>query len=362
MTPSRPRIAFLRITEDTVISHRIYDRDYFEQLSTAFQTVRVDHYRDVAKLPDWLEDVRRQGIDYLFILIASTQYLQYVELLRVRNERRVPVHFILVPCILVSSLEETYQALPRYLDDKDVVFVFSEFVRRHLGEISRRYDDFMTPCFIDYETFPENAKGPSDTLDIFYCARLVPEKGLAELLKALNRLKEEHHLFRLHVVTDVRPVHAPKAYVDEVDRLIRELGLQPHLRVYGSLFDEQQKRKDLMAQCDVLVLPTLYEGETFGRIIVEAFAAGLAVITSNWQGVNESVTTENGYLLDIHEQGGVKRIEVEDIVSALNKLYRPETLMAFKRANRDKARQYDFRAHVARLRQLIDTRLGGSSA
>jgi glycosyltransferase involved in cell wall biosynthesis len=294
------------------------------------------------------------------MFVFSPKYLHYLELLRVRNERRLPVHLILVPCILVGDMEEIYQQLPGHLRDEDVVFVFSEFVRGRLGKISKRYDDFTTPCVIDYDTFPENTKGPSDTLDIFYCARLVPEKGLAELLRALGRLQQEHRQFRLHIVTDARPAHAPKAYVDEVNRLVREFWLQPHLRMYGSLLDEQQKRRDLMARCDVLVNLTLYEGETFGRIIVEGFAAGLAVITSNWQGVNESVTPENGYLIDVHEEGGAKRIDVDGVADALRALYRPETLMTFKRVNREKARQYDFRVHVERLRQLIETRLASA--
>lgn len=355
----RPRVGFFNVTENTIISHRIYDRDYFSQLSAELDTVRIDRCRNAAELPAWFEELRRQGIDYVFVFIFSADYLDCVELLAARNACGAPIGFILVPCILVPKLDALYRQLPDHIIDRDVVFIFSDHVRDRLGQISRRYDDFAVPCLLDLEAFPDNTKPPSDVLDLVYCARLVPEKGMAELLEALGRLKPRR-AFRLHVIAELGADQAVPSYVAQLEYLIRDHGLEPRIERHGSLLDQQQQRRELMSRCDALVHLTTDRGETFGRIVVEAFAAGLAVITTDWQGVNESVTADNGYLIDVGRHG-LLRIDINGVVAALEALYAPETLMRFKRANRAKAARYDYRSHVRRLRELIEARLGASS-
>jgi glycosyltransferase involved in cell wall biosynthesis len=351
----RPRVGFLNVTEsaNTVISHRIYDQDYFAQLSGEFDTVRIDRYRSVPEIPAWLASLEAQNIDYVFLFIFSPDYLDYIALLDARNTRNSRVGFILVPCILVPRLEPIYRDLPRHISDRDVVFMFSDFVRARLGQLSKRYDDFVVPCLLDVEAFPPNSHPTSDTLELFYCARLVPEKGLAEVYEALGRIKSRRK-FKLHIVTAIDAKHANPPFFAHLDKLTELHGLEPHIERHGSLFDQQQVRRDLMSRCDALVHLTTCPGETFGRIVVEAFAAGLAVVTTNWQGVNESVTTDNGYLVDV---GPNRRIDLDGVVAALDALYDAATLTRFKQVNRVKAANYDYRPHMRRLRELIEARL-----
>ena len=54
----------------------------------------------------------------------------------------------------------------------------------------------------------------------------------------------------------------------------------------------------VISQHDVLVLPTYYCGEGYPGVILEAFAAGLPVITTRWQSIPEIVTAENGILVE----------------------------------------------------------------
>jgi glycosyltransferase involved in cell wall biosynthesis len=49
--------------------------------------------------------------------------------------------------------------------------------------------------------------------------------------------------------------------------------------------------------CDAFVLPTHAEG--WGLPTHEAMAMGLPVVTTNWGGSTEFVTSENGLLLDV---------------------------------------------------------------
>jgi glycosyltransferase involved in cell wall biosynthesis len=57
----------------------------------------------------------------------------------------------------------------------------------------------------------------------------------------------------------------------------------------------------VIANYDVLLLPTHYSGEGYPGVILEAFAAGLPVIASRWQAIPEIVTAENGILVEAHD-------------------------------------------------------------
>jgi glycosyltransferase involved in cell wall biosynthesis len=351
----RPRVGFFHVADSSIISHRIYDRDYFSQLSAELDTVRIDRREAADEYPAWFRGLQRQNIDYVFLFIFSIDYLDCLELLEARNSCDSPIGFILVPCILVPKLDELYREIPQYLLARDVVFIFSDYVRERLALISQRYDDFAVPCLVDVESFQDNTKPRSAVLDIVYCARLVPEKGLAELVEALGRIKQRRQ-FKLHIITDASPNQAVQSYASQVEYLIAEYELESRIVRHGSLLDRQQQRRDLMSRCDVLVHLTTDRGETFGRIVVEAFAAGLAVITTNWQGVNESVTTDNGYLVEVRRNGPL-RIDINGVVAALEALYEPDVLERLKLWNRNKAARYDYRSHIRRLRELIEARL-----
>jgi glycosyltransferase involved in cell wall biosynthesis len=58
---------------------------------------------------------------------------------------------------------------------------------------------------------------------------------------------------------------------------------------------------NVIANYDVLLLPTHYSGEGYPGVILEAFAAGLPVIATRWQAIPEIVTAENGIIVEAHD-------------------------------------------------------------
>jgi phosphatidylinositol alpha-mannosyltransferase len=94
-----------------------------------------------------------------------------------------------------------------------------------------------------------------------------PRKGMAVLLGALPDLVRRHPLIEILIV----------GRGDE-DRLRREAGpLAAHLRFLGQVSDEE--KASAMRSADVYVAPNL-GGESFGIILIEAMAAGTAVVAS----------------------------------------------------------------------------------
>ena len=125
---------------------------------------------------------------------------------------------------------------------------------------------------IDPQLFrPAEAPGPTRPFTLGYFGRLVAAKGLHSLLEALAQMDGEP---RLRLVGE-GPLRA------ELAALAQRLGIRDRVR-----FCAAQPSAAMPAQyhrIDVLVLPSLTRRnwkEQFGRVLVEAMAAGLPVVGS----------------------------------------------------------------------------------
>ncbi|WP_322041523.1 glycosyltransferase family 4 protein [Burkholderia diffusa] len=98
-----------------------------------------------------------------------------------------------------------------------------------------------------------------------YIGRLVPEKGVTELLRAFNRLRARHADVRLLVAGS-----GPNGFVAD---LARHAG--PDVTLLG-----QVDAAMLYRNADVIVVPSLWD-EPFGRTVAEALVFGRPVVCSN---------------------------------------------------------------------------------
>jgi glycosyltransferase involved in cell wall biosynthesis len=119
----------------------------------------------------------------------------------------------------------------------------------------------------------QRLRGSVDEVVIRYLGRIVEEKGLATLLRALSNLKEVRWGL---VVVGAGP------YETDFERLALELGLSQRIRRVGYISHEDAPL--YLSAFDLLVLPSETRpngSEQFGRVIIEALACGTLVIGSN---------------------------------------------------------------------------------
>jgi glycosyltransferase involved in cell wall biosynthesis len=122
--------------------------------------------------------------------------------------------------------------------------------------------------------------GATDRPLLLFVGRLVREKNLAELAEAVERLAGWESRFRLAIVGD-----GPMK-----DELMARL---PAAHFAG--FQEGRQLAEWYASADVFVFPSTTE--TFGNVILEAFASGLPVIAADKGGTRDLVAHgENGLL------------------------------------------------------------------
>src|SRR6185295_7064138 len=106
-------------------------------------------------------------------------------------------------------------------------------------------------------------------------AALVRRKGIDVLLEAMAILANEHGALRLWIAGEGSEREALQTQV-------AQLGLVSAVRFLGRRDDTA----DLLAACDIFVLPSRHEG--LGVAALEAMAAGKAVVCSAVGGLNYS--------------------------------------------------------------------------
>lgn len=112
----------------------------------------------------------------------------------------------------------------------------------------------VKPNFVDIEAMPERSRS-----GVLFVGRLSPEKGLPILLRAMSLLPG----IRLRVAGD-----GPEACI---------MDGAPGVTALGRLNASEVRQE--MSTAEVLVVPSIWY-ETFGLVVIEAFACGLPLIVS----------------------------------------------------------------------------------
>jgi glycosyltransferase involved in cell wall biosynthesis len=118
---------------------------------------------------------------------------------------------------------------------------------------------------------------------IISVCRLVPQKGLDYLVKAVKDVEADYHYLMLG--------GGPEQ--PHLEHLVKELGLEKRVTIMGKISEE--KKIDVYSDADIFVLPSLYE--PFGIVLVEAMATECAVIATKVGGIPE-VVGDTGILIE----------------------------------------------------------------
>ncbi|HOW42069.1 MAG TPA: GT4 family glycosyltransferase PelF [Candidatus Omnitrophota bacterium] len=162
------------------------------------------------------------------------------------------------------------------------VIVLSNVIARHMIE------DFgvpherirLIPRSVDSErfSFVPPSKRKHREYNIGIIGRLTPIKGHLYFLKAMARAARIMPKLKIWIVGDAPA--SKEAYKEQMRVLTRRLGLWHCTEFLGA----QKDIPEIMQHLDVLVLATTTQ-EAFGRVIVEAQAAGVPVVATSVGGV-----------------------------------------------------------------------------
>lgn len=150
----------------------------------------------------------------------------------------------------------------------------NEFISRHI--IPQRKVTVLNGAGINLETHPYVPYPENDRVYFLYLGRLMAEKGVGELLRAMKRLHTE---MGDRVVLDLVGFYDDEACQAQTEELVKAgiavfHGFQPEPRPY-------------FARADCVVLASYHEG--MSNVLLEAAATGRPVITSDIYGCREAV-------------------------------------------------------------------------
>jgi lipopolysaccharide heptosyltransferase II len=175
-----------------------------------------------------------------------------------------------------------------------IVIVPSEVLGRFIVENYKVSPEQIRviPRSVDIGKFKNSAKeqhGKSDYI-IATIGRLTPIKGHVYFLQAMAKIVRSMPYVKIWIIGDAPP--GKESYKQELFLLVKQLGLTNHVEFLGNRRDIPQ----LLSQVDVFVLASVVP-ESFGRVVLEAQAAGIPVVATKIGGVTEIVQEEKTGLL-----------------------------------------------------------------
>ena len=254
----------------------------------------------------------------------------YLDDLLLSNAVSVPVvyqyHMLASPG-LGAAIRERFTATDYHLANSKSI---ARAVRETYG---RQVDDIITPG-VDTEQFHPDAEPAFEHPDpvVLYVGRIVPEKGVFELVDAVARLDDA----RLYVVG--------RGEYETLEDRAAGRGIADRVRTFGPV-DHHELHRYYTAG-DVVCYPSHYE--TFGLVNVEAMACGVPVVTTDTPGIREYADHDETNLL-------VEPGNVDELTDALDRvLTSPAVRERLAWGGRERALDYDWDRQIDRLETFCE--------
>ncbi len=174
------------------------------------------------------------------------------------------------------------------------------------------------------EFYQKRVFNANSNLFFLLSSRLIKEKGIYEYFEAAKNLKAKYPTvtFALLGLQADNPSSIPLEVINEI-----------HNKKVIEYWGESEDMSSILNDVDVMVLPSYYK-EGIPKILIEALAKGLPVITTNNVGCRETVDDgENGFLIEIKNAEALERAMEKMILMSC------EELAAMGARSRTKAEQ-----------------------
>lgn len=185
-----------------------------------------------------------------------------------------------------NSLSPFFQKLVRrHLEKATRVIVLSESWRSFVASIAPAARITVVPNYVTIPDLP----APSDRKpqDILFLGLIGPRKGTFDLIHAFATIAPQY--------PDARLIIGGNGQVEEARQLVQQLGMETRINLAGWVGPEE--KKVLLDSSGIYVLPSYNEGLPMS--VLEAMAAGLAVVTTKVGGIPELITDKvDGLLIE----------------------------------------------------------------
>ena len=151
----------------------------------------------------------------------------------------------------------------------------------------------------------EYRAAPARDVSVLFMALCIEEKGLLDAMEAIRILRDETEggrsgaRFKLTVAGKFLNAEEEAKFRGKVER--DNLG---DLVNYVGFVSGNEKYK-LLIESDVFCFPTFYSAESAPVVLLEAMAAGLPVVTTNWRNIPEMFPGNYSGIVEVRQPGQV---------------------------------------------------------
>lgn len=229
----------------------------------------------------------KEACDILHVTAPYSPTLSGRLLLQSQAVHVMNFHVTIEPEWLLHSLGRLARVQRRSLGRFDARLAVSHVAAR-AGRVLYGGDYRVVPDGVDVDFYRPPATRPvaHDGCTILHLGRLEERKGVAHLVRAVARLQAQTAGIRLLIGGN-----GPER--EALERLVGELGLS-EVRFLG--YVPTAELPGLFHQADIFCGPATH-AECFGRVLVEAMAAGLPVVAAANAGYAEVLDAHPGNLL-----------------------------------------------------------------
>ena len=170
-----------------------------------------------------------------------------------------------------------------------------------LEQMKEQFKDFpdmnieVVSNFYDRELGNQRYMKDGNVINLVYLSNIMYSKGIFELLDAYKELSLKYKHLRLTIAGS----YIADKYMsisDVESKFLYELNLCEGASYIGKVAGE--KKVKILQESDIFILPTYYESEAFPISIIEAMAAGNAIVTTNFKYLPYIVSGETGILVE----------------------------------------------------------------
>ncbi|WP_433744867.1 glycosyltransferase [Falsibacillus pallidus] len=137
---------------------------------------------------------------------------------------------------------------------------------------------------------------PEDVIPILFVGNIIKQKGLLELIEAINRIRKEISV-KLYIIGAAKD----PSFKTRLDQAIEEKGLHESVEYLG--VKDQMEIAVWMSAAEAFVLPSHIEG--FGLVALEAMSCGTPVVGTNVGGLRYLLANGSGVLVEKENPGNL---------------------------------------------------------
>jgi len=159
----------------------------------------------------------------------------------------------------------------------DTGIVLSKNLKHNLTPFLKQEQIFVLPNFISQDLLPKSPdfikQKEFSHIKILYLSNLMTQKGIFELLDALEQLHKDQLNFEAILAGHIDE-HIKKRLIEKIDKI-------PEVKYLGNISGDN--KKEVLKSANLFILPSYREGQPLS--IFEAMATGNLVITTEHPGI-----------------------------------------------------------------------------